>query len=67
MNRAHVRKEVDKLFYTRDETAELLAVSVRTLDRWREQGKGPNATLFGPRTIRYSAGDIIRWKRRIGE
>ena len=60
-------KRVDKLFYTREETAELLAVSVRTLDRWREQGRGPNATLFGPRTVRYSAGDIIRWKRGIGE
>lgn len=52
-----------KLYYTRGETARLLHVSVSTLDRMRHEGKGPRATVFGPRTIRYAAGDIIRWQR----
>ena len=56
---------MDKLYYTRKETARLLGVSVRTLDRMREQGAGPAVSMFGPRTIRYYAGDIIQYMRSI--
>lgn len=56
---------MDKLYYTRKETARLLGVSVRTLDRMREQGVGPAASVFGPRTIRYYAGDIIQYMRSL--
>lgn len=52
-----------KLYYTRDEVARMLHVSVSTLDRMRHDGRGPKATVFGPRTIRYAAGDIIRWQK----
>ena len=58
-----VDKPATKLYYTREETARLLHVSVSTLDRMRHEGRGPRPTLFGPRTIRYAAGDIIRWQK----
>lgn len=52
-----------KLYYTRDEVARMLHVSVSTLDRMRHDGRGPKATVFGPRTIRYAAGELIRWQK----
>ncbi|WP_420830237.1 helix-turn-helix transcriptional regulator [Bifidobacterium phasiani] len=67
----HVDGRVDngperKLYYSRSETARMLGVSVSTLDRMRHDGRGPVPTVFGPRTIRYAAGDIIRWQRTNG-
>lgn len=41
----------------------MMHVSVSTLDRMRHEGRGPRATMFGPRTIRYAAGDIVRWQK----
>lgn len=55
-----------KLYYSRGETARILGISVSTLDRMRHDGRGPHATLFGPRTIRYAASDIIRWQKERG-
>lgn len=57
------RKSQPKLYYTRQETARMLHVSVSTLDRMRHDGRGPKATVFGPRTIRYAAGELIRWQK----
>lgn len=57
------RKPQPKLYYTRQETARMLHVSVSTLDRMRHDGRGPKATVFGPRTIRYAAGELIRWQK----
>lgn len=51
-----------KLYYSRTETAELLSISVTTLDRMRNDGTGPTVTLFG-RRVMYQAGDIARWVR----
>lgn len=53
-----------KLYYTREETARLLRVSVSTLDRWRREGKGPTPSVFGPRSVRYLAADILMFQKR---
>jgi len=35
------------------EAAELLGVSISTLEKWRQRGLGPAFSRTGPRTIRY--------------
>jgi predicted DNA-binding transcriptional regulator AlpA len=37
-----------------------LAVSVRTVQRWREVGEGPSYVKFG-RAVRYHPGEVERW------
>lgn len=46
-----------KTILTREECAERLNISVRTLDRWRYTGEGP-AFLKMNRTVRYEESDI---------
>ena len=46
--------------------ARMLSVSVRTLQDWRYQGKGPDYMLFGGKgpgscMVRYSLDDVRRW------
>ena len=43
---------------TEAEAAEYLRVSARLMRKWREDGTGPTVTRFGPKTIRYSVGDL---------
>jgi predicted site-specific integrase-resolvase len=54
--------EHDRLqaFLTERETAELLRVSVRTLQRWRLTGDGPPFCAFGGRRL-YARGDVMSW------
>lgn len=57
--------EVEHLL-TRREVAELLNVSTRTLDRWREAGVGPAWMEFGGVVrsgIRYRRADVLRYLR----
>lgn len=42
------------------EAAEYLGLSVRTLENWRYQGRGPKATLLD-RTVRYDIKDLDAW------
>ncbi len=56
---------------TRREAAARLGVTVRTLDRWAMQGRGPAYSLTGDRKGRalYSAASIAEWlesRRRTG-
>ncbi len=49
-----------QLFLTECETANLLRVSVRTLQRWRLTGDGPPFCAFGGRRL-YGRGDVMSW------
>jgi excisionase family DNA binding protein len=56
---------------SRREAAARLGVTVRTLDRWAMQGRGPAYSLTGDRKGRalYSAATIAEWlesRRRTG-
>jgi predicted DNA-binding transcriptional regulator AlpA len=64
------RKEhmVDK-FVTRKEVAEILGVSIKTLDRWGLIGKGPRYRKFGnpnsrSASARYLLRDVFAWAER---
>lgn len=41
--------------------AERLAVSVKTLERWRLQGEGPPFVRVSRKVIRYRSSDIVRF------
>lgn len=47
-------------FLTEHEVADRLAMSVKTLQRWRLLGQGPRFRKFGG-AVRYSVGDIEAW------
>ena len=47
----------ERKFVERD-AARLLGVSVRTLQRWRLEGRGPGFCRLGDRAIRYCEGDL---------
>ncbi|WP_369294095.1 helix-turn-helix transcriptional regulator [Micromonospora sicca] len=38
-----------------------LDVSVRTLERWAQQGIGPRPVKAGPRFVRYRASEVEAW------
>ena len=59
--RAHEHRE-PQVFLTERETAALLRVSVRTLQRWRLTGGGPPFCAFGGRRL-YAHKDIFIWCR----
>lgn len=45
---------------SQDAVAELLGVTVRTVERWREEGSGPPFVKIG-RGVRYDERDLIAW------
>ena len=49
-----------KMFFTTSEAAALLTLSPRTLDRYREKGKGPPFFRMGA-AIRYARSDLMEW------
>ena len=49
---------------TRQETADILRVSLRTLDRWRDAGVLVPIELGDARTVRYRRDDVDRLVRR---
>jgi phage terminase Nu1 subunit (DNA packaging protein) len=51
---------------TKVETADLLKISVRTLERWARAGIGPRQIPFGPRLVRYNRDEVLEY-RRTGE
>ena len=53
----------DDTLLTPREAAEALAVSVRTLRRWRSQLSGPSFVKVGSR-VRYRLGDVLGYLRR---
>lgn len=51
----------DKLeLLTTEQVAYELSVTVKTLRRWRQKGKGPKATKIGARLL-YRASDVSKW------
>ena len=48
-------------FLTQKQTAHLLNVSERTLERWRAEGQGPPFVALGPRRRGYRLSDIEAW------
>ena len=48
---------------TKPQVAELLGVSVRTLERWANQGVGPRQILIGPRSKRYLRQEVLDYLR----
>lgn len=51
-----------KMYYTRTEVAQLLGISVRTLDRMRKNCTAPEETLIG-KNVRFSAIDMRIWMK----
>ena len=49
-------------FLTERETAELLRVSARTLQRWRLTGDGPPFYAFGGRRL-YAGEEVMSWSK----
>ncbi|QXM25477.1 helix-turn-helix domain-containing protein [Elioraea tepida] len=47
-----------------DEVAEILGVSLRTLERMRIDGQGPAYVRLSPRRIAYAERDVIEWIER---
>lgn len=48
---------------TKPQVAELLGVSVRTLERWANRGVGPRQILIGPRSKRYLKAEVLGYLR----
>jgi len=48
------------MFFTTSEAAALLTLSPRTLDRYRDTGKGPPYFRMGA-AIRYARSDLMEW------
>lgn len=48
---------------TKRQTAELLGISIRTLERWGRAGFGPTPHKHGPRLVRYVESDVTEYLR----
>ncbi|EGE43205.1 helix-turn-helix domain-containing protein [Streptomyces sp. SID4928] len=48
---------------TKAQAAELLDISVRTLERWGRAGFGPRPQRHGPRLVRYDEAEVLRYQR----
>jgi predicted DNA-binding transcriptional regulator AlpA len=46
---------------TSEQTAALLHVTTRTLQKWRAQGRGPRHLEPEPNIIRYKKSDVEEW------
>ncbi|MGW1503748.1 helix-turn-helix transcriptional regulator [Streptomyces mirabilis] len=49
---------------TKAQTAELLDISVRTLERWGRAGFGPKPQKHGPRLVRYDEDEVLAYRRK---
>jgi len=43
------------------ETAAILGVATKTLDRWAKRGHGPKRVKHGPRLVRYSRDEVMAY------
>ena len=60
--RARVARPDDRM--TEAEAAEHIGVCLRTLQRYRADGAGPEWSRIGPRRIRYMRQDVDAWLAR---
>lgn len=56
----HLLDETDRLL-TPGETATFLRTSIKSLERWRATGEGPDFIAMGPRAVRYRLSDLQRF------
>ena len=54
--------EAAEPFLTEEEAATALAISLRTLQRYRFNGAGPVFYRLGPRRVRYRQTDLQAWQ-----
>jgi hypothetical protein len=47
-------------FLNQDEVAELLGIATRSLERFRQEGRGPAFRKFG-RRVMYARDDVLSW------
>ena len=57
---ATLRPNVQVVFLDQRQTASLLNLSERTLERFRLEGTGPAYCKFG-RRVMYARADVLRW------
>ena len=48
-------------FLTKAQAAQLVGVSVRTLERWARAGIGPTPRRHGPRLVRYDEAETLAY------
>jgi len=63
----HLRDEHEGVpMVSRKKAAELLGVSLSTIQRLEERGELPEPERFGPRTVRHQLKDIVEFARGKG-
>jgi len=50
---------------SRKEAAEILGVSIKSLEGWSRKGIGPAITKLSPKLLRYSIKALNEWKTKI--
>lgn len=55
-----IATQIDAVFVTEQQAAEILCQSVRTLQAWRVRGAGPPFHKFG-QSVRYCFADLRDW------
>jgi excisionase family DNA binding protein len=50
-------------FYTFEEVAKTVGITLRTFQRWRAQGRGPSVIELGPRTKRVGDAELEEWAK----
>lgn len=55
------REANQSLLLTETEASKLIEFSVRTLQKWRMQGRGPKFVKVSARAIRYRREDVDAW------
>jgi predicted DNA-binding transcriptional regulator AlpA len=58
---AETENEHDDVLLDQDSASALLAVSPRTMERWRAERTGPPFVRLSARAIRYSRAALRRW------
>jgi len=46
---------------TEKTVAKLLSVGIRTIQKWRQTGNGPQYVCISKRCVRYRYGDVMEW------
>ena len=54
-------QETSPVLLTEKEAGRLLGFSIRTLQKWRVEGRGPIFVRVSPRSIRYRRDDLESW------
>lgn len=56
----HQALDTSNLFLTEKQVADMICQSVRTIQKWRADGRGPCFHKFG-QSVRYSLTDVEEW------